>query len=382
MTSAATAGARGSNGPGGSVEIAEAAAGPARQAFLDLPRRIHRDDPHRLPKPAADVEAELDRPEVSGRGLPLVARSGGEVVARCVALLSKLEDPPGSPLGTIGWFEALDRPEAVRALLDGAAGWLATRGARRVVGPIDGDTWHSYRLNAGPWDEPPFLMEPWNPAFYPRLWEQAGFAPLEEYLSLRVDDVAAAEAGLAAKAAESAAQGYRLRPLRLSRFAEELDRIYELSRVVFRDNFLYTEIPHDEFRRLYAPARPLLNPRLVWFAESPAGEAVGFIFAYPDARRAVAAARRWPGIAGKLLFLLLRRQADAVDIKTLGVLPEHRRGRLAAALMHRVYAEARALGLRAANLCLIRDGNPSARLDGGAGRLLRRYRLYAREIAP
>jgi GNAT superfamily N-acetyltransferase len=382
MATPATAEERATAGAAGSVEIVDAGAGPARRHFLELPGRLHRDDPHWLPKPAAEAAAELDRPELTGRSRALVARAGGEPVARCIALLSALEDPPGSPLGMVGFFEAADHPRAVRALLDEAAAWLARRGARRVIGPIDGDTWHSYRINIGPWEEPPFLMEPWNPVYYPRLWEEAGFAAIEEYISLRVEDVAAAEAALAARAAESAARGYRLRPLRLRRFGREIDLLYELSREIFRDNYLFTEIPRREFRRLYAPARRLLEARLVWFAESPAGEPVGFVFAFRDARSAVAAARHRPGIAGRLLFLLRRRDAAAVDIKTLGVLPEHRRGRVAAALMHRVYAESRALGLGAANMCLIRDGNPSARLDGGEGRLLRRYRLYARETAP
>ena len=61
---------------------------------------------------------------------PLVAREGGEIVARAVALV----DPPyirkwNEQLGHVALFEALpEADEAVQALLDEACGWLAEQG--------------------------------------------------------------------------------------------------------------------------------------------------------------------------------------------------------------------------------------------------------------
>ena len=75
------------------------------------------------------------------------------------------------------------------------------------------------------------------------------------------------------------------RYLDLARFQDELRTLYDLSRRIFARNFLYTEIPADEFFQLYAAARPLLDPELVVFARSAAGPRkadVGFLFAYPD----------------------------------------------------------------------------------------------------
>jgi GNAT superfamily N-acetyltransferase len=102
---------------------------------------------------------------------------------------------------------------------------------------------------------------------------------------------------------------------------------------------------------------------------------VGFLFAYPDRFRAVAAMR---GERGPLALLryLRHRHTDAVDFKTLGVLPEHRRAGVAAALMCQGHLDALRKGYRLANHCLFREGNPSGEMDGGAGRVLRRYNLY------
>ena len=301
-------------------------------------------------------------------------------VARLVARRSPaLQDDEGRPLGLLGFFEALDGPEgkegALRLLAEGVA-WLRETGAGRIVGPMDGDTWHRHRLNVGPFDDPPFLLEPYNPPYYPEIWEEAGFQVLESYFSKQVETAAVAT-HLEPRATAARDAGYTLRALDLSRFTEELRLLYRLSRVVFADNFLYTEILEEDFLALYAGSKALLDPDLVLFARSPQGEDAGFLFAYPDRFRAVAAMRGRRGLFAKLRFLRHRAETNAVDFKTLGVLPEHRRAGVAALLMHEGHLRAQGKGYRTANHCLFREGNPSGGLDGGAGRVLRRYHLYS-----
>lgn len=307
----------------------------------------------------------------------LVALDGHRPVARLVARRSPaLYDEKGAPYGLLGFFEALPgHPEAVSRLFAEAIAWLRETGAGPVVGPMDGDTWHRYRLNVGPFGDPPFLSEPYNPPYYQRLWEENGFAVLSRYYSKRVD-AADVVAHLEGKHRTALDAGYRLRPLDLLRLPDELRLLYALSRRIFARNFLYTEIPEEEFLALYEGLGNLLDPELVWFARSPEGEDVGFLFAYPDRFRAVAAMRGKQGLGAKLRFFLHRHRIPAVDFKTLGVLPEHRRSGVAAALFYEGHARAIEKGWGAANHCLFREGNPSGELDGGAGRILRTYHLY------
>jgi GNAT superfamily N-acetyltransferase len=300
-------------------------------------------------------------------------------VARLVARRSPtLRDGQGRPLGLLGFFEAMDEPEGKEgalALLAEGIRWLRETGAGQIVGPMDGDTWHRHRLNVGPFDDPPFLLEPYNPPSYPEIWEEAGFQVLASYFSKQVDP-AAVVAHLQPRAAAARSAGYRLRRLDMGRFAEELRLLYRLSRTIFAENLLYTEIPEEDFLALYAGSRGLLDPDLILFAGSPQGEDVGFLFAYPDHFRAVAAMRGSRGLLAKLRFLRHRAEAEAVSFKTLGVLPEHRRAGIAALLMHEGHLRAQGKGYSLVNHCLFREGNPSGDLDGGAGRVLRRYHLY------
>jgi hypothetical protein len=345
--------------------------------FLDLPKRVYLGDSRYNPSPQGEVLASLRRPEFAQAQKILVAVSGGSVVARLVARLSPaLRDESGRPYGMIGFFEALGwYDEAVGELFREGIAWLRQAGAGTVIGPMDGDTWHRYRLNVGPFDELPFLLEPYNPPYYEPLWTANGFAPLERYSSKKVEP-AAVVAHLEEKRRAALEAGYRLRPLNPRRFRRELGTVYELSRRIFAGNFLYTEISEAEFVQLYAGARSLIDPDLVLFAQAPSGEDVGFLFAYPDRFKAVAAMKGERGLLAKLRFLRHREDVDAIDFKTLGVLSEHRRSGVAAALFHEGHRQALEKGYLFANHCLFREGNPSGDLDGGAGRVMRTYVLY------
>lgn len=351
----------------------------ALAGFLSLPDDVHHGDPRYSATPREDVMANLQRREFLPAQRVWVAAEDDLAFARLVARRSPtLKDDQGLPLGMLGFFEAMEGDEgkeAARLLLAEGVRWLRETGAGEIIGPMDGDTWHRHRLNVGPFDDPPFLLEPWNPPFYPDLWEEAGFRVLETYASTQVE-TAAAISHLEARATAAREAGYRLRFLDMSRFREELILFYRLSRTIFAGNFLYTDIPQDEFLALYEGARSLLDPDLVLFAQSPEGEDVGFLFAYPDRFRAVAAMRGKRSLLAKLRFLRHRNEAEAVDFKTLGVLPEHRRSRVAALLMHEGHVRAQQKGYRLANHCLFREGNPSGDLAGSTARLLRRYHLY------
>ena len=364
--------------------------GPSRQSaiwdeFLDLPSRVYGGDRRWCAPSRASVEARLRRLAAAGELAAWVERdAAGEVVARVAARVRpEWRDPPGRPYGVVGWFEAMAEPHgAGEAALDAATGWLGARGARFAYGPVDGDTWHRYRFNVGPAEPAPFLLEPYNPPRYPELWSRRGFALVERYLSKRVDAPERVLAHLSPRAATARAAGYRIQSLDPARFAAELDRLHELSRRIFRGNLLYTDIDRDEFTALYAGTGRLIDPGMVAFAVAPDATDAGFVFALPDRFRAVAAMHGGSGASAALRYLLARLagRPRAANLKTVGVVDEHRGRGLAAALMARAYHRIVAAGYRATNHCLIRADNPSEALDGGVGVELRRYELYGREV--
>ena len=338
-----------------SVRLADATGpgGTARDAFHAVPVPIYASEP-RGTAPARDViERSLDRPEFLSAQRALVALVDEQPAGRIVARVSHaLRDGSGAPIGMLGFFECRNDARVSRALFEDAISWLRSRDARRVVGPIDGDTWHRYRVNVGPFDRAPFPLEPWNPPHYRALWEEYGFTILETYSSKWIDDVRVLLPALEAGLARSRDRGIRIRQLSRDRLRDELALVHALSTRIFADAFLYSPISREEFLALYTGMERFIDPELVLFAETESGEPVGFVFAYDDPTR------------------------PAVHYKTIGVLAEWRRPGVAHALSHHVYRAALRRGRPQGNHALMRDDNRSQALDQGHGAQFRRYILY------
>jgi len=154
-----------------------------------------------------------------------------------------------------------------------------------------------------------------------------------------------------------------VRSLNVDRFQAELEAIYTLSLISFRDNFLYTPIESAEFMVQYSQIQPYLQPELVLLAEQ-AGKLVGFLFALPD------------------LLQAQRGQAiDTVIIKTVAVLPGRAYAGLGNLLVSRCQAIAAQLGYTRAIHALMHDDNQSRNLSSRYAHTIRRYTLFSKGLA-
>jgi len=360
-----------------SIEIKEITRDKGFSSFLELPDRVYRGDNCYCKPSPESVTADVFRADFEGRQSILLASENGNPTSRAVLRISPvLKDKDGLPTGMIGFFESMDNRLAVQKLFSTSWEWFRDKGIKTVIGPMNGDTWHKYRINVGPYDTPPFLMEPYNRPYYANLWTSNRFELLEEYYSLRLDKVQLALDFTDKFSKRILDHGYRLRRIDMSRFKDELAIIHRISTAIFADNFLFTPIDLPEFLNLYKGSESLIDPDFLWFAMAPDGKEAGFVFSFPDRLRAVSAMRGNSGLTAKLKYLLLKNSTDTINIKSLGVLPEYQRTGLALALMNISYKMTIQKGYKRCNLCLIKIGNSSGRMDGGFGYVLRQYQLY------
>lgn len=336
---------------------------PAQIAgFLALPATVYSADPQWIP--AAE--------KFPRDGAAFLALRDGRPVARCSARLRTGD----ATTGTVGCFEALNCGEAVAPMLRQAIAYLEACGVRRIIGPMDGDTWHRYRFNCGPYAAAPFVKEPWNPSYYPGLWEQAGFRVVETYDSYLVDDAAGAAAAQEKFHRRCLRNGFSFSPVTRRNYRASLPVIHQLSCRIFAENVLYSPIAFAEFERLYLPARALLAPGLSWIARQAQGDPVGYVFCFPDYAEAMRAMRGRCGFIAKIRFLRGKRKARRSCLKTLGVVPEVRGSGLTAALTHLIYKNSAELGYGQTLMCLMHSANDSHRFGGESPQPFRSYALY------
>lgn len=290
-----------------------------------------------------------------------ILHTDGFVHARCSVWTESLPPHDGARPGAVGHFECVDAP-AGEALLGAACGHLLGRGVRLAIGPINGNTWMKYRLVTGGGKRPPFLLEPFHPAFYVEAWRRAGFEPLTEFHSglfpPQVDD----DPRLDRVRSRLDALGIRIRNLDVSRFDDDLRAIHAVSTVSFSANLLYSPISADTILALYQPLKPRLQPEFVWIAEHE-DRCVGFCFAIPD----LAQAQRGQPV-------------DTLVVKSLATLPERAYAGLGLLLTQRAHQAAAAAGFHAVIHALMHPGSRIKHFGKAEMEVFRTYTLFQRRL--
>lgn len=264
----------------------------------------------------------------------------------------------GLRVGAIGGFGALDESAAL-LLLDAACDKLREAGCARAVGPMNGNTWRSYRYVVESTGRGSFLLEPRNPPDYPVWWRSAGFSETGGYSSSAVplDGRATAPASLAARLRDS---GVVIRDLDPEKYDEELGVIHAVTLAGFSSNFLYTPLGSEPFLAAYQKIRSVVDSRFVRIAERD-GNACGYVFAIAD------------------LEASARGEAPALIIKTLTVDPAAHCAGLGSILVDDVQRRGYETGYREGLHVLQYDDNNVLRITRRhGGKRFRRYALFSK----
>ena len=288
-----------------------------------------------LSKTAAEIEALADLRGVKcdaqrfvehAADLHVALTASNEVKA-CFSLWWKNAPPHASEkLGVIGHFNAMD-PEAVH-LVKTSMEILRSEGCTLAVGPMDGNTWHSYRFVTEPGTEPPYFLEPQNPPEWPLYFEQAGFTPLAQYYSALNTNLAAEDPRMQSAEQRCRDTGITIRQATRDSLTHDLDSIFHISLESFAHNFLYTPISREAFIEQYHR-----------------GTAV-----------------------------------DTVILKTVAILPDASLRGLGSVLVARLHAVAHELGYKRVIHALMHESNTSLNISRHYATVMRRYTLYARSL--
>lgn len=332
-----------------------------------MPQLVQIMEPKELERLSGGAGVTLLRPGDLTRHAPdvhwvLVSREG-TAEARCSLWWRRTPPHPKHRVGVIGHYAARDGVSG-GTLLRHACEQLMSQQCTLAVGPMDGNTWWSYRLVTERGSEPPFFLEPTHPDDWPLHFTENGFNPLVQYASTLNSDLGRPDPAAERVARRMEGCGIRIRPLDVGRFEDDLRRIYSVSTESFRDHLFYSPLEEAAFMVQYLPFRSLVRPELVLLAERDAS-CVGFLFAVPD-------------------HLQTRRNGivDTIIIKTLAILPGREYAGLGSLLLWRLHTSARALGFRRAIHALMAERSFSFNLSAKCARRIRRYTLFARTLGP
>ena len=259
-----------------------------RRAFLALPARLYRDDPHWI----APLRVEEGQ-RVFGNN-PLfehaearawLAWRDGRPVGRITAQIDRLQQEVyREPVGLFGMLEAEDDPQVFAALFAAAEAWLRSAGCTRVLGPFNLSINEEIGLLVEGFDAPPFVMMGHARRYYPARVLEQGYGRVQELLTYTIAPDFPAPTVMT-RLAERVAGEVHVRALRRKELDAELEILRDLFNDAWANNWGFVPFTAAEFRALGRMLAVLLPDDLVQIAELH-GRPVAFMVALPNVNEA------------------------------------------------------------------------------------------------
>ena len=360
-------------------------------AFIDLPYRLHAGTPW-VPQLRLERRMFLSRrprlgPYARRVDFELfVAEREGRVVGRMSAQVDHAYNRHHDERrGWFGFFDSEDDVEATRALLEACEGWLRARGQTQMTGPADFTMNDESGIVVEGHDLPPMIRQPWHPPYYRRLMEEAGMDKVVDLFMWELDisdreQMLPILPELAAEAREK--HGVRIRRMTRRHLRRDLDIFGEIYNRAWRRNFGF--VPYDAADLdQYALEMQLAFDRDWMMVAEIAGEPVAIAMTFPDLNQVQ---RR---MKGRLLPLgwwhYLRRNhtIDKVRVGFLGVKPKYQHTGAAAALyVEHFDTSAAHPRIKGGEMGWILETNRAMNrgMEAMNGRIVKKYRVYAREL--
>ena len=313
------------------------------KAFVDLPFRLYRDDPHWVP-PLKSEATGLLLPAKNGwlshaRQQLFLATRGGGVVGRISAHVDTLAQTmpaaqgfgPGS--GQFGYFDAEDGAAAA-ALIAAAEAWLRDAGVTRVLGPISGSIWEEPGLLIEGYDHPPTIMMGHAKPEYRGWIEGAGYRPVKQLKTYDLD-ITQTFPPLIDRIIAAGERNPRIviRPVDKRKFDAEAAIILAILNDAWSDNWGYVPLTEPEIKDVGVKLKPIVFDDLIRIAELD-GRPVAFMITLPDLNEAIKPLNGalFPFGWAKLLWWLRRPQVRTMRVPLMGVVKELQSSRMASQL--------------------------------------------------
>ena len=324
------------------IEIIAVEGGSELKDFIDLPWRIYADYPQWVPPLKREVRRMLDplrHPfwEFSERSL-FLARRGLEAVGRIAGIIDRHYNQfHNEKMGSWGFFECTDDPEAAAALFSSVETWIRQKGMTFMRGPLNPSTNYEVGLLIEGFNYPPVLMTTYNPPSYQRLVESCGFSKEKDLLTFLIErDYRLPEwmDQLAERIAKK--KGIHIRHVRLEDVDAEFALIREIYNDAWSDNWGFVPLTDHEMRDIQKNVMDFADPDMAFFVYYE-DEPAAFFLVFPDINPLLKRLNGRIGPVGLLKILIYRREINGLRLLMFGIKEKYRQFGLPMLVFHHIY---------------------------------------------
>ncbi len=356
-----------------------------KKAFLELPWKLHRQDPLWIP-PLRRNQKELvgyaEHPFYRDAEIQtFLAQRSGETVGRAAAILNHAHNRRhNEQIGFFGFFESVNDAEVADKLFQAVKDWFAKRDILHVRGPMNPSMNYECGLLVEGFDKSPTFMMTYNPDYYPALVEGAGFKKEQDMYAYEghVDMLATLDKKLEF-IVHSATERFEieLRRMRTDRFQEEVELFLDIYNRSMGGTWGFVPLSGEEIRHMAKQMKHLIIPELAIVGEVK-GEPIGVVFTLPDFNP------RIKDIDGKLFpfgfwkLISGKRKIERIRLIATNVVPEYQRWGVGIVLLNGLVPHVMESAIQEAEFSWVLESNHLSRgsLERGGAHRTRTYRLY------
>lgn len=374
------------------IQIIPVSSASALKRFVQLPMRLNKTDPawiapllmERLEALTPKTNPFFQHADVQ---LWLASRDGHDV-GRISAQIDHLAPPdPAGAVGHFGMIAAEDDPEVFAALFRTAESWLKARGRDIARGPFNLSVNEETGLLVDGYETPPMVMMGHDPRYAATRVEEQGYAKVKDVFAYIVDLDTDFPPKVRERVNRPLPVGIRLRQLDFKNYDRDVRDMTEIVNEAWAGNWGFTPITEAETQQLAKSMKPILDPRMVWFAELE-GRPVAFGVCLPNVNEAIADlnGRLLPFGWAKLLWRLKVKGVKTARVPLMGlkraVARDFRAMLIPFLIIDAMAKGARKAGIRDVEMSWILEDNRPMRaiIEAVGSNRYKTYRIYEKRI--
>jgi GNAT superfamily N-acetyltransferase len=320
------------------VEVRKVESARDSQAFFEFPWTLYKNDPNWVP-PLLSMRRDLLNQKKNPsweymQGDYFAAWRGDQIVGTITALINNRHNEfHQEHIGWFGMFDVYDDQEAATALLNTAAEWVKSRGYDAIRGPQSFTTHEECGLLVDGFTRPVLLM-PYNPPYYQKLVENAGFHKAMDIYSFHLSREGTKEHATGDRLerltkAVMKRNKITVRPIDRKKLKAEFKLFKDIYNAAWDKNWGFVPMTEKELDALVESLGMFFDPNLAFFAYVE-NEPAGFVMGIPDFNQVLQKAHAQPGtpeivtLLKALWYWKIRPVMDWARIPLMGVKEQYR----------------------------------------------------------
>ncbi|MBU2530449.1 MAG: hypothetical protein KKD35_05360 [Elusimicrobia bacterium] len=354
--------------------------------FVNIPYELFKDNPFWVGELKKDVLhlLNLKHPfwQHAERKL-FIAKKGGQTIGRIAAISNHNYNKfHNENMGFFGFFDCTDDEETAKKLFEQAAAWLKKKGAIAIRGPVNPSTNETCGILIEGFDSPPVIMMPYNPPYYLKLLENAGFSKIKDLLAFsrsHKEPFSDRFKKILNRIKKSAS--IELKQADTKNLSNELSVFQEIYNQAWSENWGFVPTNDDEIADLAKVLKPLLKPEYLYFVQID-NKPVGFVLLLPDFNIPLKAINGRFTLLNILPFLWKMFNINRGRFLAMGVKKEYRNRGIELLLIEQAMISSKKFNWDYTELSWTLEDNEKVNkvIDLAGGKVYKKYRIYDKTL--